>query len=134
MSIETPQILTGPEPPQAAIGEIFTATPASTTPTRDRVFAKELLRVPAQTVIPGPTPVTLKSDVFASIDWNGDGVIIRSELFDEEGYGWTYEGAWSDFLISLRDKYHSLERRQARLSPADRDVFNHLRQVFTFDP
>jgi hypothetical protein len=67
------------------------------------------------------------SDIFASIDWTKDGVVINSCLFEEDGFGRTYEEAWGDFLASLRDKLSSLEKRAASLSAVDLEILQHLR-------
>lgn len=107
--------------------------PAAQNSPSPQVFAKELLMIPAKTAIPGTQALALKCDIFASIDWTNDGVIIRSELLDEEGYGRTYDEAWSDLLTSLRDRHASLAKREARLSPADRRILNSLRDAINFD-
>ena len=99
---------------------------------RSEIFEKQLLTVPRGTTIPGNPMVTLKCPIFASIDWSGDGVVISSVLFDEDGYGGTYEVAWADLLSSLRDRYTSLAKREAVLSAADREVLTALRSSINF--
>lgn len=94
----------------------------------DRISEKTLLTIPAGTVLPGRPEFRFRSWVFASIDWTKDGVLISSCLFDEDGYGRTYDEAWSDFITSLRDKLASLEKRVATLSIPDREILRHLRE------
>lgn len=98
---------------------------------REQMFAKTLLAIHSGTVLPGAPPLKLRSDIFASIDWTKDGVVISSCLFDEDGYGRTYEDAWHDFIASLRDKHASLKKREATLSPEDRRVLDALRSSLT---
>ena len=93
----------------------------------DRLVGKMLLVVPAGTSIPGSPSLKFRGDIFASIDWTRDGVLINSCLFEEDGYGRTYEEAWDDFISSLRDKRASLEKRAGMLSAADRRIFEDLR-------
>lgn len=95
----------------------------------DRLTEKEFLTIHAGTVIPGDPPLGLAQDVYVSMDWGKDGVVITSVVLDEDGYGWTYEEAWTDFLSSLRDRRESLEKREARLSADDREVLKLLRVV-----
>lgn len=97
-------------------------------PQRPTTFTKEMLAVPQGTIIPGTPALKLMSSVFASIDRTNDGVLISSVLFDEEGYGRTYEDAWTDFIASLRDKFSSLEKRESKLAASDRAVLAQLRQ------
>lgn len=104
----------------------------SSVPVERPMVMQELLMFPSETIIPGQPACKLKCDLFASIDWNGDGVLIRSELLDEEGYGSSYEEAWQDFLESLRDKQASLARRRDVLSAADRRVLDQLRVCIDF--
>jgi len=95
----------------------------------DQVVAPEFLTIQGGTVIPGDPGLVLTEDVYASVEWSKEGVLISSVLFDEEGYGWTYEEAWDDFLSSLRDRRDSLAKRAERLSPADQGVLDKLRRV-----
>jgi len=88
---------------------------------------KELTTIPSKTAILGKQAPVLNCDVFVTIDWTKDGVLISSALFDEDGYGRTYDDALEDFLVSLKDKGASLARREATLSPADRRVLAALR-------
>lgn len=98
----------------------------------NQTFSTQLLVVPSDTLVSGNPPAKSKCAIVAGIDWNGDGVTIRSEFLDEDGYGWSYEEAWDDFLTSLRDRYSSLAKREERLSPADRETLKKLRAVITF--
>lgn len=100
---------------------------------QDRVTAgKELLVIPGGTVIPGDRAPKLTCCVVAGVAQTNDGVVIDSVLFDEDGYGWSYEAAWDDFLTSLRDRYDSLNKRESVLSAADREVLGHLRGSIEF--
>ena len=99
---------------------------------QDHVVSGELLTIPAGTVIRGDHAAKLTCSIIASVDRTSDGVVIGSVLFDEDGYGWSYEAAWDDFLASLRDKYASLTKRESILSAADRQVLQHLRSAVTF--
>jgi len=89
------------------------------------LIEKTLLTIPRGTVLPGNR--WLVSDIFAAIDHTNDGIVITSCLFEEDGYGKSYEEAWDDFLSSLCDKLGSLEKRAATLSQADREVLMQLR-------
>lgn len=99
----------------------------SSVPLQHPMFTKTLLTVPSGTVVPGNPAFKLTSDVIATIDRTADGTVIASPMLDEEGYGETYEAAWQDFLASLRDRFFSLEKREATLSPPDRAVLHTLR-------
>ena len=90
---------------------------------------KELLIIPSGTTIPGDPGLELVSDVFATIDWTSDGIIVASALLDEDGYGWSYDDAWGDFLTSLKDRLDSLARREDRLAQGDRHVLDQLRAI-----
>jgi hypothetical protein len=126
---ETPQIGTDLTiMPEAAL----TPTTSAPIPQDRMTFGKELLVVPSGTVIPGDQPATLSRCVVAGVERTGDGVVIDSVLFDEDGYGWSYEAAWHDFLTSLRDRYASLSKRESTLSEADRKVLEHLRGSIAF--
>jgi hypothetical protein len=98
-------------------------------PLQRPIFMKELLTISSGTVIPGNPPYKLNGTVIATIDYTGDGVVIASPMLDEEGYGETYEAAWYDFLVSLRDRYASLAKRESNLSPGDREVLDNLRSL-----
>lgn len=95
----------------------------------EREFSKQLLIVPKGSVLPGTPPAMLESQVFVSVDWTRDGVIVSSALFEEEGYGRSYEEAWGDFLSSIRDRYESLAKREPRLSTGDKRVLGALRSA-----
>jgi hypothetical protein len=92
------------------------------------MFMLELLTVLPGTVIPGNPPFKLKQGIIATIDRTSDGVVIASPMLDEEGYGESYAAAWADFLSSIRDKLASLTKREASLSPADKEVLGNLRE------
>jgi len=124
---ETPSIASVLSP---AIPEelIRTAGILHADPQQPTTLTKEMFTVPQGTIIPGIPTLKLTSSVFASIERTNDGVLISSVLFDEEGYGRTYEDAWSDFIASLRDKFSSLEKRESKLAAPDRAVLAQLRQ------
>jgi hypothetical protein len=90
-----------------------------------QIVEKTLLSIPKGTLLPGTRQ--LASDIFAAIDTTKDGIVITSCLFEEDGYGKSYEEAWDDFISSLCDKYDSLERRAAVLSQSDLEVLRQLR-------
>lgn len=90
-----------------------------------QIIEKTLLAIPRGTLLPGSR--RLVSDIFAAIDNTKDGIVISSCLFEEDGYGKSYEEAWDDFLSSLCDKYGSLEKRAATLSHADFEILKQLR-------
>lgn len=108
--------------------ELIKTTGFPANPQQPTTFTKEMLAIPQGTIIPGIPALKLVSSVFASIDRTNDGVLIGSVLFDEEGYGRTYEDAWTDFIASLRDKLSSLEKREPKLADSDRAVLAQLRQ------
>ncbi len=124
---ETPKIVPDlfPAIPEALI---TTTGILHSDPQQPTTFTKEMLTIPQGTIIPGTPTLKLRSSVFASVDRNNDGVLISSMLFDEEGYGRTYEDAWTDFIASLRDKFSSLEKRESKLAAPDRAVLAQLRQ------
>ena len=124
MMIATPQIVTFGSSRQDEIKPITTSLPAFRS-----MFMKELLTIPAGTILPGDPELKLASDVFATIDWTSDGIIVASVLLDEDGYGWSYDDAWDDFLASLRDRLNSLARREDRLAQVDRHILDQLRTV-----
>lgn len=99
--------------------------------TRVDLPRKDLTTIPPNATIAGEQTPALKCYVFVTIDWTKDGVLINSALFDEDGYGRTYDDALEDFLVSLRDKRVSLEKREATLSAADRQVLRKLRESLT---
>ena len=51
---------------------------------------------------------------------------IHSPYFDEDGYGDMPESALHDFLTSLMDRYHSLRRHVARISPDEAIILGRL--------
>ena len=81
------------------------------------------------TKIPGRIKCSLKQPVVARVESTKDGIILSSELFDEEAYGPTYNEAEIEFLTSLCDRFQSLAKRESRLSPQDRSILNELRSV-----
>jgi hypothetical protein len=70
----------------------------------------------------------LERNIFASVNWTSDGVVIASPMLDEEGYGETFEAAWVDFLVSLKDRHASLAKREVSLSTSDRAILDILRE------
>ena len=107
-----------------------TTTPALPT---ERLFTKQLLLIPKGAILPGSPPAHLACDLFASIDWTKDGIVVSSALLDEEGYGWSENAAWNDFMLSLRDRHDSLRKRASRLSTGDREILEHLQSVIVFE-
>lgn len=92
-------------------------------------FSVKTIIFPEETSIPGETNLTLKYALLAQVEINSDGFLIRCGDIDEEAYGITYEEAYFDFLTSIRDRYHSLYRREAHLSQHDRDILLRLRSL-----
>src|SRR3990170_4187855 len=76
-----------------------------------------------------PEGFKLSRALLAEMEITPDGFVIRSGEVHEEWYGSTYETAYLDFLTSLRDRYHSLSRREGRLSAEDRYVLERLRSL-----
>ncbi|MBI1736008.1 MAG: hypothetical protein HYR51_12605 [Candidatus Rokubacteria bacterium] len=123
---ETPLIAPAVAPEDPAIFK--TTATALSGPPETTTMTPETVTVPQGTVIPGSPEFKLAAAVFASVEHTNDGVVIASVLFEEDGYGRTYEAAWADFVSSLRDKLASLEKREAKLAAADRAVLEHLRK------
>ena len=91
-------------------------------------FEQSPLTIPSGTVIPGSPLMRLEREIFASVNWTSDGIVIASPMLDEDGYGETLDTAWADFLVSLKDRYASLTKREASLSLSDRAVLGLLRE------
>lgn len=73
--------------------------------------------------------LVLKYPLGVEIETTLDGFVVRSGVLDEEAFGVTYADAYLDFLTSLRDRYHSLSRRQGPLSTQDHAVLERLRNL-----
>jgi hypothetical protein len=86
------------------------------------------LMIPEGTILPGDPTYKLNFSVRGVIQNTIDGFLIAVPIFDEEGYGETYESAWDDLLSSIRDKYASLAKMEQGLSPPDRKVLSELRK------
>lgn len=86
-------------------------------------------------IIPRGTPIPdgfeLARSLLVEIEITADGFVIRSGEVDEEGYGSTDKEAYIDFVTSLRDRYHSLSRREKKLSRHDRAILNRLHDLLT---
>lgn len=103
------------------------ATTSSPELPKDQIVGKRLLTIHSGTAVPGYPEFKLGCNVFASIDETMDGVVISSALFEEDGYGRSYDDAWRDFIGSLRDKLASLEKRETILSRQDLEILKKLR-------
>jgi hypothetical protein len=76
----------------------------------------------------------LRYPLLVEMETTPDGVVIRAGALDEDAYGLTYQAAYVEFLTSLRDRYLSLDRREASLSPQDLVVLRKLRDLLKRDP
>ncbi len=92
---------------------------------------KILLIIPVDTILPGDPIYKLNFSVDGVVECTIDGFVIGAPIFDEEGYGETYESAWDDLLSSIRDRYASLVKREQGLSPPDRKVLSELRKYLS---
>ncbi len=89
----------------------------------------ETVILPQNTPIPQSGGLALKHALPAQVELTRDSFVISSGGVDEEGYGHTYQEAYTDFLTSLRDRYRSLSRREARLSSRDHAILEELRAL-----
>lgn len=87
----------------------------------------ETVIFPVGTPVPGG--FELSHPLLVEVEIGPDGFVIRSGEVDEESYGASYEGAYLDFVTSLRDRFRSLSRREERLSQHDRSVLERLRSL-----
>lgn len=111
----------------------YIQTPESATITQEFSDSPpHLLQIPSGTAIPGDRNLKLKADIFVAVDRTKDGVLLISELLEEDGYGPTFGVARQDFLTSLRDRYDSLMKVETDLSPSDRKVLDGLRSSISF--
>ena len=86
------------------------------------------------TKIPSRIKCSLRQPVVARVESTKDGIILSSELFDEEAFGSTYSAAEIEFLVSLCDRFQSLAKRENHLSAQDRAILNELRSVLQIRP
>jgi hypothetical protein len=89
------------------------------------------LIIPVDTILLGDPIYKLNLSVDGVVEWTIDGFVITAPIFDEEGYGETYENAWDDLLSSIRDRYASLVKREQGLSPLDQKVLSELRKYLS---
>jgi len=71
----------------------------------------------------------LKYDLVIFQEHTQDGYVMKSGYIDEESFGSTLEEAYIDFLTSIRDKYQSLQRRESKLSPRDKQILINIRSL-----
>lgn len=90
--------------------------------------AVEIRTFPEKTPIPASNYV-LQFPIVTEVQVTKDGIIIKYAYIDEEAYGDTLQAACVDFLTSIRDRYHSLRRREKRLSPHDQTILERLRTL-----
>lgn len=88
-----------------------------------------MMIIPEGTHIPGSGKYVLKHGIVVQMESNTDGFVIKSGEMDEEGYGMTYEEAYSDFIESLKDRLNSLRPRGKVLSERDKAVLIKLRKL-----
>lgn len=91
-------------------------------------FSVQVVTFPQKTPIPD-SGLSFKYALIAEIRATRDGYVLRSGDLDEEAFGLTREEAYLGFLASLRDRYNSLERREASLSRQDHSVLESLRRL-----
>lgn len=91
-------------------------------------FSVQVVTFPQKTPIPD-SGLSFKYALIAEIRATRDGYVLRSGDLDEEAFGLTREEAYLGFLTSLRDRYNSLERREASLSRQDHSVLESLRRL-----
>lgn len=109
---------------------IFPSTPSDDTNTLKYQYplSSSIFNIIANTPLPN-SPLLLRHHLTVHEEITQDGYIIRSSYIDEESYGGTLEEAYLDFLTSIRDKYHSLQRREMKLSPRDKTVLENIRSL-----
>jgi hypothetical protein len=93
-------------------------------------ISSSIFSIIANTPLPD-SDLLLRRDLAVHQEITQDGYLIRSSYIDEESYGETREQAYLDFLTSIRDKYRSLQRREAKLSPRDKTVLQNIRSLLT---
>jgi hypothetical protein len=91
----------------------------------------DLTTLRAGTITPGGT---VTCDVFVTIDWAKDEVIITSALLGQDGRGRTFDEALESLLRSAWNKRVDLESREATLSSADRQTLDLLRSTIDASP
>ncbi|MFC1894161.1 hypothetical protein ACFLYR_09170 [Chloroflexota bacterium] len=89
-----------------------------------------LFTIISDTPLPN-SPLRLTHGLIAHKEITKDGYVIKSSYIDEESFGSTLEEAYLDFLTSVRDKYNSLQRREAKLSTRDKIVLNNIRSLLS---
>jgi hypothetical protein len=89
------------------------------------VSSLELFVFSENTPIPKSNYV-LQRPLAAQAEITKDGFIIKSAYIDEEAYGPTFSSAYTDFLTSIRDRYHSLRNRKKPLSSNDQHILDRL--------
>jgi hypothetical protein len=90
-----------------------------------------IIPIPVDTILPGDPIYKLNFSVDGVVERTIDGFVITAPIFDETGYGETYESAWDDLLSSIRDRYASLVKREQGLSPLDHKVLSELRKYLS---
>jgi len=93
-------------------------------------ISSSIFSIIANTPLPN-SDLLLKHDLTVRQEITQDGYVIKSSYIDEESYAETLEQAYVDFLTSIRDKYHSLQRREMKLSPRDKTVLENIRSLLT---
>jgi hypothetical protein len=93
-------------------------------------ISSSIFNIVAQTRLPN-SDLLLRHDLTVREEMTQDGCVIKSSYIDEESFGDTLEKAYFDFLTSIRDKYHSLQRREMKLSPRDKAVLENIRSLLT---
>jgi hypothetical protein len=93
-------------------------------------ISSSIFSIIANTPLPD-SALLLRHDLSVRQEITKDGYLIRSSYIDEESYGETLQQAYFDFLTSIRDKYRSLQRREAKLSPRDKTVLENIRSLLT---
>lgn len=88
--------------------------------------SSSIFNITSNTPLPNSN-LLLKHDLSVYKEMTQDGYVIKSGYIDEESFGITLEEAYFDFLTSIRDKYHSLQLREAKLSPRDKTVLENIR-------
>jgi hypothetical protein len=88
----------------------------------------QLITIPQKAAIPD-SDLMLKLAVLVEMQVTADGYVMRAGYLDEDAFAPTYQEVYVEFLASLRDRYHSLCRREGLLSPQDRSVLERLRGI-----
>jgi len=89
----------------------------------------QTITLPEGTPIPDSNGLELRQGILVELEVTPDGYVLCASGLDEDGYGYTYDEAYLDFITSIRDRYSVLKRREGRLSPEDSIILQRLKTL-----